>query len=74
VAGVRYQSLEVLERSSVDNLTKDGPHGACFWWTDSKKAVRGSSSACTDERSQFEYVFSLLFLTLHCYINYLRQR
>src|SRR5882762_11037644 len=34
VAGVRYQSLEVLERSSVDNLMKDGPVGACFWWTE----------------------------------------
>lgn len=34
VAGVRYQSLEVLERSSVDNLMKDGPEGACFWWTE----------------------------------------
>jgi hypothetical protein len=34
VAGVRYQSLEVSERSSVDNLMKDGPDGACFWWTE----------------------------------------
>jgi hypothetical protein len=34
VAGVRCQSLEVSERSSVDNLMKDGPHGACFWWTE----------------------------------------
>jgi hypothetical protein len=30
MAGVRYQSLEVSERSSVDNLMKDGPSGACF--------------------------------------------
>ncbi len=34
VAGVRYQSLEVSERSSVDNLMKDGPDKACFWWTE----------------------------------------
>ena len=34
VAGVRYESLEVLERLSVDNLMKDGPNGACFWWTE----------------------------------------
>ena len=34
VAGVRYQSLRVSERSSVDNLMKDGPDGACFWWTE----------------------------------------
>ena len=34
VAGVRYQSLEVSERSSVDNLMKDAPDGACFWWTE----------------------------------------
>jgi hypothetical protein len=32
--GVCYQSLEVLERSSVDNLMKDGPAGACFLWTE----------------------------------------
>ena len=31
MAGVRYESLE---RSSVDNLMKDGPDGACFWWTE----------------------------------------
>src|SRR6202044_3875698 len=34
VAGVRYESLEVSERSSVDNLMKDGPDGALFWWTE----------------------------------------
>ena len=34
MAGVRYQSLDVLERSSVDNLMKDGPKEACFWWTE----------------------------------------
>ena len=34
VAGVRHQSLEVSERSSVDNLMMDGPDGACFWWTE----------------------------------------
>ena len=34
VAVVRYQSLEMLERSSVNNLMKDGPNGACFWWTE----------------------------------------
>ena len=34
VAGVRHQSLEVSERSSVDKLMKDGPDGACFWWTE----------------------------------------
>ena len=34
VAGVRYQSLEVSERSSVDNLMKDGPSSAYFWWTE----------------------------------------
>jgi hypothetical protein len=34
VVGVRRQSLEVSERSSVDNLMKDGPDGACFWWTE----------------------------------------
>ena len=22
------------ERSSIDNLMKDGPDGACFWWTE----------------------------------------
>ena len=32
VAGVCHQSLEVSGRSSVDNLMKDGPDGACFWW------------------------------------------
>jgi hypothetical protein len=34
VAGVRYENLEVSERSSVDNLMEDGPDGACFWWTE----------------------------------------
>ena len=34
VAGMRYQSLQVSERSSIDNLMKDGPDGACFWWTE----------------------------------------
>ena len=34
VAGVRYQSLQLSERSSVDNLMNDGPNGACFWWTE----------------------------------------
>jgi hypothetical protein len=34
VVGVRNQSLEVSERSSVDNLMKNGPDGACFWWTE----------------------------------------
>lgn len=34
VVGVRNQSLEVPERSSVDNLMKEGPDGACFWWTE----------------------------------------
>jgi hypothetical protein len=34
VAGVCYQSLGVLEGSSVNNLMKDGPDGACFWWTE----------------------------------------
>jgi hypothetical protein len=33
VVGVRNRSLEVSERSSVHNLMKDGPDGACFWWT-----------------------------------------
>ena len=32
--GVRNQSLEVSERLSVDNLMKDGPDGAYFWWTE----------------------------------------
>ena len=31
VAGVRYESLEMSERSSVDNVMMDGPVGACFW-------------------------------------------
>jgi hypothetical protein len=34
MAGVCYQSLQVSERSSIDNLMKDGPDGACFWWTE----------------------------------------
>ena len=34
VAGMRYQSLQVSERSSIDNLMKDRPDGACFWWTE----------------------------------------
>ena len=33
MTGVGYKSLEVSERSSVDNLMKEGPDGACFWWT-----------------------------------------
>ena len=80
VAGVRYQNLEVSERSSVDNLMKDGSNGACFWWTELllffefKTVVRGPGSGCSNKRSQFEYVFSLLFPTLHYYTNYLRQR
>jgi hypothetical protein len=68
VAGVRYQSLEVSERSSVDNLMKDGPSGACFRRTELllffefKTAVRGPGSGCSDKRSQLEYVLSLGFL------------
>jgi hypothetical protein len=34
VVGVRNQSLEVSERSSVDYLMKDGLDGAFFWWTE----------------------------------------
>src|ERR1700678_2364452 len=34
VAVVYCQSLQVLDRSSVDNLMKDGPAGACFSWTE----------------------------------------
>ena len=34
VADVCYRSLEVLERSSVNNLMKDRPNRACFWWTE----------------------------------------
>jgi hypothetical protein len=26
-------SLEMLKRSFVNNVMKDGPVGACFWWT-----------------------------------------
>ena len=62
MAGVRYQSLEVWERSSVDNLMKDGPSGACFRRTEFKTAVRGPGSGCSDKRSQLEYVLSLGFL------------
>jgi hypothetical protein len=71
VAGVRYQSLEVLERSSVDNLMKDGLNGACFRWTELllffefKTVVRGPGSGCSDKRSQLEYALSLGFLILH---------
>jgi hypothetical protein len=34
VVGVRYKSLEVPERSSVDNLMNDGPNEDPFWWTE----------------------------------------
>jgi hypothetical protein len=34
MVGMCNQSLEVLERSLVNNLMKDGPDGACFWWTE----------------------------------------
>ena len=34
MVGVRNQSLEVSERSSVDYLMKDGSDGAFFWWTE----------------------------------------
>ena len=68
MAGVRYQSLEVSERSSVENLMKDGPSGACFWWTELllffelQTVVRGPSSGCSDKISQLEYVLLLGFL------------
>jgi hypothetical protein len=72
VAGVRYQSLEVSERSSVDHLMKDEPDGACFWWTELlwflqvqihlQTAVTRPGSGCSDKRLQLEYVLSLGFL------------
>jgi hypothetical protein len=34
VVGVHHKSLEVPERSSVDNLMNDGPNQAPFWWTE----------------------------------------
>jgi hypothetical protein len=34
VVGVRHKSLEVPERSSVDNLMNDGPNQVPFWWTE----------------------------------------
>ena len=34
VVGVRYKSLEVPERSSVDNLMNSGPDQAPFFWTE----------------------------------------
>ena len=34
MVGMCNQGLEVPERLSVDNLMKEGPDGACFWWTE----------------------------------------
>jgi hypothetical protein len=68
VAGVRYQSLEVSKRLSVDNTMKDEPDRACFWWTELllffelQTAVRRPGSGFSDKRSQLEYVLSLGFL------------
>jgi len=34
VAGVCWKSIQVLERSSVDNLMVEGPKEEPFWWTE----------------------------------------
>ena len=60
------------QRSFVDNLMKDGPSGACFWWTELllffefkliyKQLLEGLVRDASDKRSQLEYVLSLGFL------------
>jgi hypothetical protein len=34
VVGVSWRSLQVADRSSVDNLMKEGPNEQPFWWTE----------------------------------------
>jgi len=34
VVGVHWKCLQIVERSSVDNLMKEGPNEQPFWWTE----------------------------------------